>query len=100
LREWQRKLVLWGGHDVLRAYFVWMSRLKRGNPDADTIFLLDEFFRSLRLDIGQSSKGLPRGAFAHLVLRHADFFLEEASKNPKITLEEVGGMEKERFGEE
>jgi len=29
MQEWQRKLVLWGGADVLRTYFRWMSRLKQ-----------------------------------------------------------------------
>src|SRR5438874_71923 len=53
LREWQRKLVLWGGADVLRTYFVWMAKLKLGKPDAQTIFKMDEFFRALRADIGQ-----------------------------------------------
>ncbi len=94
LREWQRKLVLWGGSNVLAAYFKWMSRLKRGNPDADTIFLMDEFFRALRADIGQSSSGLPRGSFAHLILRNADFFLAQAARNPGLTLEELGRLEK------
>jgi hypothetical protein len=99
LREWQRKLVLWGGSDVLRAYFRWIVRLKRLTPDAQTIFLMDEFFRALRSDIGQSSRGLDRGSFAHLVLRHGDFFLQEAAKNPSLTLAELGRLEEEHFGQ-
>lgn len=98
LREWQRKLVLWGGSNVLTAYFNWMNRLK-GSPDAQTIFLMDEFFRALRADIGQSSNRLPRGAFANLVLRHGDFFLAEAKKNPHITLQQLSALEKKRFAE-
>lgn len=95
LREWQRKLVLWGGSNVLATYFKWMSRLKRGAYDADTIFLMDDFFRALRADIGQSSSGLSRGSFAHLILRNADLFLAQAARNPRITLEELGRIEKE-----
>jgi hypothetical protein len=95
LREWQRKLVLWGGSDVLRTYFKWMTRLKAGNPDAETIFLMDEFFRALRADVGHNSKGLSRGAFSHLILRDADYFLAEAAKNPAITLSELSRKEKE-----
>lgn len=60
LREWQRKLVLWGGSNVLAAYFKWMNRLK-AIPDAQTVFLMDEFFRALRADIGQNSHGLAKG---------------------------------------
>ena len=99
LRQWQRKLVLWGGSNVLAAYFKWMNRLKR-TPDAQTIFLMDEFFRALRSDIGQSSSGVAKGAFANLILRHGDFFMVEAQKNPDITLEQLSRLEKERFGEE
>ena len=99
LREWQRKLILWGGSSVLRAYFRWMTRLKAGTPDADTVFLMDEFFRALRADIGHDSAGLPRGSFAHLIMRHSDLFLVEAAKNPKITLAEVAAKEKALYGE-
>lgn len=98
LREWQRKLVLWGGHGVLSAYFRWMNQLKRV-PDAQTVFLMDEFFRALRADIGQSSRSLEKGAFANLILRHGDFFITEAKKNPQITLEKLSELEKKQFGE-
>jgi len=93
LQEWQRTLVLWGGSNVLRAYFAWMSNLKLGNPDAKTIFLMDEFFRALRKDIGQGSFGIKKGEFSHLWLRHADLFLAEAHKNPNITLDELAEIE-------
>jgi hypothetical protein len=98
LREWQRKLVLWGGSNVLAAYFKWMNRLK-STPDAQTVFLMDEFFRALRADIGQNSNGLAKGAFANLILRHGDFFLLQAKRNPSITLAELSKLEKESFGE-
>lgn len=61
---------------------------------------MDEFFRALRADIGQNSKGLEKGAFANLILRHGDFFIVQAKKNPNITLAELSTLEKERFGEE
>jgi hypothetical protein len=99
LREWQRKLILWGGSNVLSAYFKWMNRLK-STPDAQTFFLMDEFFRALRADIGQNSHGLEKGAFANLILKHGDFFILQAKKNPNITLTELSVLEKERFGEE
>jgi hypothetical protein len=99
LREWQRKLLLWGGAEVLRSYFDWMSRVKSGRHDAQMFFLMDSFFRALRKDIGQSSYGLPKGAFVHLVLRHADLFLAEAATNPNITIAELALLESERFGD-
>jgi hypothetical protein len=98
LREWQRTVVLWGGADVLQAYIRWMSQLKRGTLNAESVFLMDEFFRALRADIGQSSRGLERGAFAHLLFRYAEFFLEQARRNPKLTLQELAELEKKQFG--
>lgn len=99
LREWQRKLVLWGGSNVLAAYFRWINRLK-SEPDAQTMFLMDEFFRALRADVGQSSSGLAKGAFANLVLRRGDFFLQQAKRNPNITLAQLAALEKALFGDD
>ena len=96
LREWQRTLVLWGGNNVLKAYFLWMSNLKRGKPTVQTIFLMDDFFRALRKDIGQSSSGIEKGAFSHLWLRYPDLFMEEAKKNPSLTLDELAKIEEQR----
>jgi hypothetical protein len=93
LQEWQKTLVLWGGKGVLKAYFAWMSHLKAGIANAKSIFLMDEFFRAMRKDIGQSSAGLQKGAFSHLILRRADLFLSEAAKKPNVTLEEIGKLE-------
>lgn len=100
MRDWQRKLVIWGGGNVLGAYFKWMNRLKSAPPDAQSVFLMDEFFRALRADIGQNSRGLAPGAFSNLILRHGDFFMIQAAKNPNITLAELAKLEKEAYGEE
>lgn len=94
LQDWQRTLVLWGGKDVLKAYISWMKHLKKGDPDAKTLYLTDEFFRALRKDIGQSSFGIEKGNFSHLWLRHADLALSEAKRNPKIKLSEIAELEK------
>jgi len=97
LRLWQQKLLLWGGSGVLETYFKWINRLKTGRLDAQAIFLMDDFFRALRKDIGQSSAGLKKGVFCNLVLRHGEFFLEQAARNPNITLEELADLEKTYF---
>ena len=55
LREWQRKIVLWGGQDVLVAYVDWMRKLKAGNADAEALFKTDGFFRAIRADLGHSN---------------------------------------------
>lgn len=95
LQEWQRKLVVWGGPNVLKAFIKWKEYMSYREPDAQTVFLMDEFFRTMRKDIGLSNKNLDKGFFSHLILRHASLFLSEAKKNPKITLNEVAALEKE-----
>lgn len=94
LQEWQRRLILWAGPDVLRSYFNWRTRLRTGVPDAPAMLAMDAFFRSLRKDIGQSSFGIERGAFVHLILRHPEVFLKAARDNPKVTLAEISEIEK------
>lgn len=44
LREWQRKILLWGGDTVLAAYIVLVRSLRSGNPDAGAMFLTEDFF--------------------------------------------------------
>ncbi len=96
LQEWQRKLVVWGGPNVLSSFIIWKQHLAFGEPDAESVFLMDRFFRAMRADIGLSNRGLNKGFFSNIILRHADLFLAEAKKNPKITLAEIAQIEKDR----
>lgn len=96
LQEWQRKLVVWGGPKVLASFVSWKQYLASGKTDAHSIFLMDEFFRAMRADIGLSNKGLTKGFFSNLILRHASVFLEEAKLNPNITLSDLAQIEKDR----
>ena len=95
LREWQRKMIVWGGAPVLVAYIAWTQHLRKGKLDAQTLFLMDEFFRAMRKDIGLSNSGLEKGVFSHFILRHSEFFLRMAKQNPSITLSELSEKEKE-----
>ena len=94
LREWQRKMVLWGGQDVLLKYIKWMTHLKKGNPDADSIFLMEDFFREIRKDLGHKNSKLEKGTFAHLILQNSELFLSMAKANPKVTLADLAVAEK------
>lgn len=95
LQEWQRKLVVWGGPGVLISFIKWKEGMATSEPNAQTVFLMGEFFMSMRKDIGLSNSGLQKGIFSHLILRHASLFLAEARKNPNITLAELSNLEKE-----
>jgi len=95
LREWQRKMILWGGQDVLKTYIDWMSKLKSGEPDAKAMWMTEDFFRAIRRDLGHSSSKLPKGAFIHLILRNADLFIAKSKDNPNLTFLELADAEKE-----
>jgi hypothetical protein len=94
LREWQRKMILWGGQDVLSKYIAWMGHLKKGVPDAKTMFMMEEFFLEIRKDLGHKNNKLKKGSFIHLILQSPELFLTTAKDNPDLTLEELGKMEK------
>lgn len=93
LQEWQRKLIVWGGPNVLAAFITWKQHLAAGNPDARTVFLMDEFFKAMRADIGLSNRGLGKGFFSTVILRNADIFLAAAKANPGISLAEIAKLE-------
>lgn len=95
LQDWQRKMIVWGGSPVLIAYIKWIQHLKKGEPDAQTIFLMDEFFKAMRKDIGLSNSGLEKGIFSHFILRHSELFLAMAKQNPSVTLNDISKKEKE-----
>ena len=87
---------MWGGSHVLTAYIRWKDHLARGTPpDATTLFLMEDFFRAIRRDIGLSNSGLRKGLFFHFVLRNPELFLAMVKQNPRVTLEELSVREKE-----
>ena len=55
LQEWQRTMVLNGGARVLTAYLKWIDHLRHREPDAETVFLMGEFFLAMRKDVGLSN---------------------------------------------
>jgi len=95
LREWQREVILWGGATVLTTYLKWMAHLKKGVPDAQSMFLMDDFFRAIRRDLGLPNRGLERGAFIRLMLRHPDVFFLMARTNPNVKLDAVAQKERD-----
>ena len=95
LREWQRKMIVWGGAPVMSAYIKWNQHLKKHEPDAASVFLMDDFFRAMRKDIGLTNSGLEKGVFSHFILRNSELFLAASKKNPNITLAELSKIEKD-----
>jgi len=98
LREWQRKMILWGGQDVLSKYILWMAHLKKEEPNAKTMFMMEEFFLEIRKDLGHKNNKLTKGSFISLILQNPELFLAMAEKNPDLTLAELSEIEKKLQG--
>ncbi len=94
LREWQRKMILWGGQDVLSKYIAWMGHLKKGLPDAKTMFMMEEFFLEIRKDLGHKNNKLVKGTFVHLILQNPELFMAMAKDNPNLTFAELAEAER------
>lgn len=95
LGDWQRRMILWGGQDVLLKYIAWMGHLNKsaGNPDARTMFMMDEFFIAIRKDLGHKNIKLVKGTFIRMLLKNPELFLAMAKANPNVTLAELAEAE-------
>jgi hypothetical protein len=94
LNDWQRNLILFAGPKTIRSYVAWLSNLKSGNMTLRTIMLMEEFYKSLRSDLGISNFGLQHGDLAQLILRHGDLFVAMAEKDPNMPLAKFVQLEK------
>lgn len=93
-REFTRKLLLWSGPEPIAAFVRWKDHLAKGVPDAQSLFLTEEFILAIRKDLRHTNDGIPKGFFAKLFLREGTLFLSLAEKNPNITLEQLAEFEK------
>jgi hypothetical protein len=94
LREWHRSIILWGVPEVVGSYVAFLRKLKGGTPDAASLLRMDDFFRSIRHDLGISNYGLERGTFLHLILRDSELFFRAVGKDPSLSLQELSILEK------
>jgi hypothetical protein len=94
LRDWQRKIVVWGGPAVLLRYIEWMRHLRTKPASAESFFKMGDMILEMRKDLGQSNKGLSRQTFVHTLLKHPDLLLAAASQNPDVSLTDLVELEK------
>jgi hypothetical protein len=86
-----RKLLLWSGPAGLRTYCEWQEELRahEGNPRAESVIKMVDFFLSLRKDLGHSNRGLKREHLVALLLQKPHLFMKLYERNPAITLAEI-----------
>jgi membrane protein YqaA with SNARE-associated domain len=94
LSDWQRNLILFAGPKTIRSFVAWFGNLTSGNLTVRTIMLMEEFYKSLRADLGISNLGLNDGDLARLLLRHGDLYVAMSKKNPNLPLAALIEMEK------
>ena len=94
LREWQRKMIVWGGSAVFLRYITWMKHLQSSEPNAESFFKMGDLFLEMRRDLGLSNKDISRQTFAHTILRNSELFLTLAKANPSVTLAHLSEIEK------
>jgi hypothetical protein len=100
LQEWQRKIILWGGQDVLLKYIDWMKHLKSGHSSIQAMFMMEEFFLVIRKDLGHKNNKLVKGTFLRLLLKNPEFILEMANENPNLSLDELAKKEKDLYDQQ
>jgi hypothetical protein len=79
LREFMRKLVLWGGPETISTFINWKEELARGIPNARTIFLTESFLLALRKDLRHTNRGIPKGFLLTLFYEKRACFLPKHS---------------------
>jgi hypothetical protein len=77
LREVQRKLILWSGPKVVIKYAEWHKVLtsSSGNPKAEAMVVMVDFYLSLRGDLGLSNHGIKRDHLIRFLLQEPELFM-------------------------
>ncbi len=96
LRDVHRKLVLWSGPEVVKAYADWQTtlRVQAGSPTAQVMIKMINFFLALRSDLGHSNKGITPDHLVGLMLRNPELFMAMYRENPDVSLAELVVREK------
>jgi hypothetical protein len=91
LREVQRKLILWAGPKVVVSYAAWHRVLTSnpGNPKAEALIKMVDFFLSLREDLGLSNKGIQRDHLVRFMLQKPELFMQMYRKNQHVSFSDI-----------
>jgi hypothetical protein len=96
LREVQRKLILWAGPKVVIQYAEWHKILTSspGDPKAEAMIGMIDFYLSLREDLGLSNQGIKREHLVRFMLQQPELFMQMYQKNRDVTFAEISTAEK------
>jgi len=87
LRQLNKEILLWAGPHLLKAYSMFLSAASDGGA-GKTFFMLEDFYRAMREDLGHSNTGLKRGDILRLILKQEDLgtLLAGMEKDPNFRL--------------
>lgn len=81
--EFTRDIIVWGSPEVIQAYKKFRTNDEQGHALA--LFLVDDLLRAIRLDLGNSNKGLSRGDLVKLFLRDPEE-VDKMAEGSKVIL--------------
>lgn len=67
INSFTQKLIIWGSDSVLKSYYLWREELlglnvsKETNHHVTAMFLMENLFYAIRLDLGHKNKDLGKG---------------------------------------
>jgi hypothetical protein len=69
LRQMNKEMILWAGPKLLKAYIAFFKQSIVDPRAGKSFFLLEDFYKSIREDLGHSNTGLDRGDILSLVIK-------------------------------
>lgn len=71
LRQLNKEILLWAGPHLLKTYTSFLMSAADAHA-GKTFFMLEDFYRAMREDLGHSNRGVKRGELLRLVLKADD----------------------------
>lgn len=93
-KEWQRKLLLWAGPEVVEVYAQWRIDVQQRPIRAKQFLDTDKLLLAIRKDLGHDNRPIRPGLFVRIILNEANLLLAAVKQNPNITMDELSLMQK------
>ena len=88
LKQLNKEIILWAGPRLLQAYTTFLESAKDAAAGR-AFFMLEDFYRAMREDLGHSNTGIKRGDILRLILKHEELskLLAGMEKDPNYRVE-------------
>jgi hypothetical protein len=88
LRQMNKEMILWAGPKLLKAYIAFFKQSVVNPTAGKSFFVLEDFYKAIREDLGHSNTGLDRGDILSLIIKldELDPLLRNMKENPNYAL--------------